>query len=981
MTNADILIKTLGAFTVKYDQRVVKPLLTSKTSILLAYLALNPQMHTRSMLASLFWAETSNMQALKNLRTVLSSLRKNIPDAVNINRQAIQINKTVSVDALQFDHEYRVIIDGDLPSLNDMLKLADLYTGDFLSDLPIYKAPDLETWASYQREQLRHKYEQLLYKIVERCLASDNLHPGIDIARKLVMIKPLWEAAHRQLMLLLVRLGQRSEALIQYHRLVDLLNTEVGISPDSQTVELYDRIKSERLSPPRLHLATQIVLPDVVYIPPAQDLALVHKILEKPDCRLLTITGIGGVGKSMLATFVAHNLQKKYPDGAIIVSLSDVQKNSDLPGKVFSSMNVSIKDAKKTPGIDQVIAELRTRSTLLVLDNYEQLSSDTELIRRIIIEAPGVQILVTSRVALTLAQEWVVPLKGLSVGQPESESIQLFCKIAERNQPYFDRIKHIQDIELICELLDGFPMGLVVAAAQTRYLSPSQILANLLARPLSLKISYSDIPERYHSFDQLLQSILPQLSEDEQRALQSLSIFRTSFRYEAAIAIADMDLNTFISLVDKSLIQRVENFRYRMHGLLRHLFSRPLGKNERKNTIQRMTNYYIQWCDQLYQNGSAYKSDFAIIQEEHENIWHLDLLGAFEKMHYLLEIIPALRRYWYDRGYAKRVTELLLKAVYDEQYPADLRARGMVEIASLLVGMGEQEGVKSLCRGAINMAPGNLYIQVYGRQQLAQLHMQRAEYESAMSNLLEVQTFEIEKYPEHDPFLQCLFAGNYTALGLVNLDIGMMDVARSYFNIAINRWQTLNEPVFQTHAYNNLAIIDMREGQYEKAQQHLETIIPVVQAAGYESTLATYRGNLGKVQMLLGDYTQAHRTLIQVVRIASQHRWKAKFLYHMETLAELAYHTNQYIIAIQLYSYLLKRSKDDEIPFREVTLEKIDDHLTNMNVTVGKRYLRLFEEGTKLSQNAAVVLAESLYNFVSSANLRENIRQDNPLQI
>lgn len=956
MSRSGLRIQTLGEFLIEYDGQVVESFLTRKTALLLVYLALNPGKHARETLAALLWADTTDEQALKNLRTVLSNLRDTVPNGLQISRQAVQIGDTGWIDARHFAEGCDALLAGEPTPLEKMLTLVDLYKGDFLREVYVRGADSFQEWIEHQRDRLHHTYEQLLYHIGTHCLEIGDAYTGVAIARQLVRLNPLWEAAQRQLMRLLVQLDQRGEAQIQYERVVSLLDAELGVSPDPETTSLYEQIKSGAIQPPRRAATPRIILPDVPYIPPLQEMTYLRERLDARDCRLLTLTGIGGQGKSMLATVIAHDRQSTYRDGAVIVPLAPLNSAAALPQVILSSLNVPVKGSAS----DQVIAELRTRQMLLVLDNYEHLLPDTALIARILDEAPDVQLLVTSQVALNLRQEWLLPLSGLKP-DADGEAMHLFRATAERVLPHFDMSPYWEDVRQICALLDGLPLGIVIAAGQVRYQSPSDILAALRNNPLSLTTVYHNMPDRHRGFASLIEATLKYLSAEEKRALRALSIFRGSFQHEAALAIAEIDMNAFIRLVDKSLIQRVENFRYRIHSLLRQVFAEQLtASGEYDAVCERLTAYYVDWCRKLYRQKRGRDDDLPRIDHEHANIWHLDLLTAFEQGRYLLEIIPTLRLYWRNRGYAEQVAAILQPAFDDERHPADLRARGMVELASMLIASGQQNQGQALCERAIIADPDNLYVQVDAQQQLARLDMQRGDHQAAWSRLMTILELESSHIPSDDPLMDYLFIGNHNGMGLASLNLGEPEIARSHFNIAMNGWEQMGEPLLQAQVRNNLALLDLREGHYETARQHFEAIIPLAQAAGWDSSLVICVGNLGKALMLLGDYAAAHTRLSESLQMALRLKQKTSVLYQLETFAELAHRIEQTPIAAQLYGYLLKASEDNSIAFWPATATKMQDYINEMQTQLGPRYEQLTELGRKLSQDAVVALARSL---------------------
>lgn len=968
MDEADLRIYTLGTFAISIDDRIIESFLTRKTALLLVYLAMNPGAHTRETLAPLLWSETTDAQALKNLRTVLSDLRKNTPNAITITRQSVQITDGVWIDASEFEQQCETFFTSGQMTHEELLALVDLYCGDFLHNIPIRQADGLETWVDHQRNRLQKMYEQLLYRVVDYCVTTGDAYTGVTLARRLVMLNPLWEAAQRQLMQLLMQLDQPGEAQMQYKRLVNLLDDELGASPAPETVDLYEQIKSGTFqSNGKTPTSGRIVLPDVPYIAPETSATALRELLEKPDCRLIALTGISGTGKSTLATFIAHERQLLYKHGVAIVNLETADSDIALAHAILSTLDCSITSAALE---DQVISAVKDRHMLLVLDNYEQHLPNTTLIERIIDETADVQLLVTSQVALNLRGEWLLPLTGLNIDQQDQgEAVQLFRKTAERLQPRFDLSVYRDDVAQICTLLEGLPLGIVIAAGQVKYLSPPQIVDMLRDDPLALTSAYQDMPQRHHSFTHLVSATIRYLSDEEKRALRALAIFRGTFQHEAALAIADINMSVFIGLVDKSLVQRAENFRYRMHGLLRRVFLDELTESGEHETVrQRLTTYYVDWCHDLYRRNLEQSDTFRRIHAEHVNIWHLDLLTPFEQGRYLLELVPLLNSYWRNRGFREQAKAILTHAVNDDRYPPDLRARGMVELAAQHHDSAEQETLATLCERAMTLAPDNLYVQVDALQQLARLNMQRGDHQAAWGHLMTVLELEDKRSPSDDLRTEYLFVGNHIGMGLAAMKLGESDIARTHYNIALQGYERMGEPLMATQSRNNLALLDMREDRYEEARQHFEAIIPIVQASGNDSATLVYMGNLGKTLMLLGEYAQAHERLVESTNMALRLEYKESALKKLETFAELAYHIDQFSIAAQLYGYVVHRSEVDGIAFWPTTIEKIQQYVEQMQSELGSRYDQLAELGRKLSQDAAVALAYSLDEHVQAAS-------------
>ncbi|MBL8133166.1 MAG: hypothetical protein JNL42_14995 [Anaerolineae bacterium] len=215
----DIRITTFGKLLVERGGVPVEDFVSTKAALLFVYLALHPGEHSRKKLAALLWSETSDEQALKNLRTVLSSVRQRVGDALDVSHDdlAIRGDVFVEVDARQFEEGYRKLIAsaGALTRLQALQSLEALYQGEFLAGIIVRDAYSLEEWMDERRRQLSALYSRLLLDIVEIALRQGSYTAGLDYAWKLVHHDPLHDAAQRHLMRLLAYTNRANGALMQ----------------------------------------------------------------------------------------------------------------------------------------------------------------------------------------------------------------------------------------------------------------------------------------------------------------------------------------------------------------------------------------------------------------------------------------------------------------------------------------------------------------------------------------------------------------------------------------------------------------------------------------------------------------------------------------------------------------------------------------------------------------------------------------------
>lgn len=572
---------------------------TAKTRALLVYLASNPGPQPRHTLMGLLWGELPEANARRNLRRALWNIRRQLsafesPPPLLTDRETVCFNQEVAYwsDVEAFETACSRLAPATQSSasasdLDGLRSAVELYRGEFLEGFYVSSAPAFEEWALAERERLRVMALQALQYLVEGYASHAQVEKSLLCARRLLALDPWREEAHRWLMRLLARGGQRAEALAQYEACKQVLAEELGVEPARETRALYEQIRAGAFQIP----ASNLPASTTPFVGRVRELAEITELLANTDCRLLTLTGLGGVGKSRLAREVAAQQISAFAHSVHYVALGTLSAPERIAMTLTQSLDIPLVGAAD-PKL-ALLAYLREKTMLLVLDGIEHLLEGTSLLTEILQAAPEIKILVTSRERLNLRGEWVYALAGLACAPDRRgddlasfDAAQLFLQTARRVQLGF-QVKEGENRHLtrICNLVGGLPLAIELAAVWVRVLSLEEIAAELTQHLDFLDAATRDRPERQRSIRAVFNHSWRRLSKQETEAFGKLSVFRGSFRPQEAMQVSGASLSILSALVDKSMLQRLPSGRYQIHELLRQYAHEHLGRLPEKQTI------------------------------------------------------------------------------------------------------------------------------------------------------------------------------------------------------------------------------------------------------------------------------------------------------------------------------------------------------------------------------------------------------------
>ncbi|MFZ0544835.1 MAG: BTAD domain-containing putative transcriptional regulator, partial [Candidatus Promineifilaceae bacterium] len=383
-------LSLLGRCQIFWDGRPLKFRIL-KAQALLCYLAVESANQPgvafrRETLMELLWPEMPLSSTQDNLRQTLYQLRKAIPKAavpggkssqsfILADRLTIQINpdSPYDLDAATFQS-----LLASEPTIGDLETAVSLYRGEFLADFYVVDSNAYEEWAAAWRLKLHGQVLDALDRLTTHFVEREQFEQAEQYARRQLEIDNLLENAYRQLMIIFYRSGRRRQAIQQYETLRQLLLDELGVEPSAETTVLYERLRTTRRRTSRHNLPAQTT----TFVGRQKELADVIRLLKEPGCRLLTLVGPGGIGKTRLSLQVAASLAEGehefFTHGVYFVSLAAVPNIEYLVPAVAEAIGFSFSGSREPKA--QLLHFLQSKELLIVLDNMEHLVNEAVLL-------------------------------------------------------------------------------------------------------------------------------------------------------------------------------------------------------------------------------------------------------------------------------------------------------------------------------------------------------------------------------------------------------------------------------------------------------------------------------------------------------------------------------------------------------------------------------------------------------------------------
>jgi predicted ATPase/DNA-binding SARP family transcriptional activator len=894
---SEIHLKFLGPIQFTHSTSGEIAFANRKALALLAFLAVeSDRPHSRETLMGLLWPELPTAAAQNNLRVTWAYLRKHLRDTGNRaqpfligTRLELQFNPQSdhTLDVTRFlellaacrthQHPNRL----NCPECSERLARAlELVGGKFLEEFSLGDCPAFEEWLFVQRERLHLQVMDLLEELAQAAETAGSYEQATAYTRRQLELDSLHDSAQHRLLRLLAYQGQHNQALSQYQAIRALLNEELGIEPDTEMVQLAAKIESRSLPLPENAQSVDQVpsrklnnLPENLtpFFGREKELEQLIERLAAPSYRLITLVGPGGIGKTRMAIETARSTLHLFKHGAFFVPLEEVAAAEDIPVAIAQALNVTLSGGG-TPE-EKILQILQDKHLLLVIDNLEHIVNEgVALLQKILLTAPKVVLLVTTRERLSIQVEDLFLMRGLPYPGEKTETdiahyaaVRLFVDRAHRLNKTFklsdETRPHVAEI---CRLVEGLPLGLELAATWIRELPAAHIAASLSENIDLLDTDLRDIPPRQRNLAAVFEHSWQLLTPDEQAVLPQLAVFRGGFTPAAAAEIANASPLILAQLHYKSLVHSSGNGRYAMHDLLRQLAMRKL--KERPNaTAQYKTRHSRYFLDMLAsqaklltgvqaaQVGKTLRLDIDNIQHG----WHWAVDSADWK--HLQKSTAGLVAFYSHTGLVFQGVQLLQTAVDSPQleatYENDLMPFMLTKQLSLLVLINTLDEIHPLITRILSLAQQNprlsrLEAETYLRwSYLALEHSSdpdqaRTYLDRAFSLISGIDDSELE-------------AGLYNESGRNYISCNHFDRGVEAFQKSLTLFESLGHLLGQAITYDRLSGNYAEKFRLGQALDYGLKALSLYSQLDYRTRLGVAHHNLAATYILLGAYDQA----------------------------------------------------------------------------------------------------------------------------
>jgi predicted ATPase/class 3 adenylate cyclase len=615
-----------------------------------------------------------------------------------------------------------------------------------------------------------------------------------------------------------------------------------------------------------------------------REVAEVYERLLRPEVRLLTLTGVGGTGKTRLGLQAAAELTEQFEDGVFFVSLAAIRD----PQLVVPAMaaTLGVKEAGGQPLLESVEDSLGEKHILLMVDNFEQVIEAAPVVTELLSTASNLKVLATSRIPLRLYGEHEYAVPPLALPDPERlpsverlthyEAVRLFVERAQAAKADFSVTNESAPaVAQICYRLDGLPLAIELAAARIKVLSPQKMLGRLGNRLKLLTGGARDLPERQRTLRSTIEWSYGLLGEGEKVLFARLSVFAGGRTMEAIEAICDAEgdlpvdvLDGLSSLVDKSLLKQEEGAggepRFVMLETIHEFAREKLQESEESEDIRRLhAEYFLALAEEAEPavEGAQQPVWLERLEEEHDNMrralsWSL---GQGQDSELALRMSAALGEFWYLRGYFGEGRRWLEEALAKSgRTPTAARARALQRVSWLAFQQGDLDRAEEASEEGLGLEGVEFFRTAGGDSTAAELQRllgivvgAQGEFERERELLEESLTLSQEAGN-----LRGMAASLFT-LGSAWRQQGDLERATQLLEEALTMFRETGDQYLIASVLTHLGFTFLFQGDLERATATSEEAAAMLREQKHLAYLADALNNLGWVALLRGDSERA----------------------------------------------------------------------------------------------------------------------------
>lgn len=808
---------------------------------LLSHVALRGEGVSRDKLAHLFWPERSQEAARSNLRKLLLEARALDVPQLQSDRNALRW--TVRTDVADFR---AALAHGDWDAA-----LA-LYRGPLLDGLDGGDSAAFSDWLEGERARLHSAWRDA----VVAALPERDPTAVIDLTGRLLADDPFDEDALVAALDAHHARGDGAAAARLFRAYAERLIDDLGVEPSVRVRAAAARVENPARPPaqaprrratdrPGVITAPALPLPGSGFVGRARELAEISSLLRQADCRLLTVTGPGGMGKSRLVKHAVLQLDANYSDGVIWIALDDLTEIAQVAPRIASELRLDVGPGKDP--LERVCDHLATRQALLVLDNSEHLGRLSNVVERLLAAAPRLQILSTSRTRIGTPHEWLVPLQGLDLPPEDgtasdivaADAVQLFAAQAQATDPRFKVSANASLVARLVRALGGMPLAVLLAASWVRLLPMTELIHDV-TRSLDVLESTEEGEERpeHRSVRATFEQSWRLLAPAEQRAMAALSVFAGGFKRGAAKEVAQAPLPLLAALVDKSMLQVDGAGRFSLHPLIQQFAAEKLDADAHAELAARAEHcrHFDLWLRRI-----------ADVPRADEPKSHELIDGELENF----------RAMWRHAIAAPAWGTVAAAAVPLMRF-FELRSRWS-EGQALLDAAADALGTNATEDRDVKTARANVWRAQATLDFRAGLHarcIERAERSLALCRELGIRKG---------------IKGNLNSLGLATWQLNRRDAAAAHFAAAIDEARADGDTVGEATFLGNAALVAKAQGDYREALRWSQAALAVHRAHDNKVSIKSTLNNLGNLYRALQEPRQAIVVLTEALAVGNQH--------------------------------------------------------------------------------------------------------------